>query len=414
MSGFEGFESSVAGRKDALVKVGFVRFVDRRVGIPLCWAVTSALRLSPWRAALRPQKILMMKWVGFGNLILASPAIAAVRARFPDAEITFVTLSANKGLLERYSMVDRVYYFNVTSVRSVVKETWRLLRFMRREKFDTLVDFEQFSRYSAMMAGLSGAPARIGFDTPGQHRDGVYTHPVAYRDGVHMADVFCDLARAMGGAPAPGHLAPITFKEEDLLRAERFMEEEGLLDRPFVVIHPGTGDNAPQRRWPLERFAELADEIIRDTGMAVVFSGSPREMALVDSVRDRMRAEASSTAGRLNLSGFAALLKQAQLIVCSDTGPVHLAAALRVPAVAFYGPNDPHLYGPVGEGNSILYKGLECSPCITNLNDKTTTCPHGNCIQKITVEETYLAIQRYPVRRRAPEPVTEQRREAVV
>ena len=81
---------------------------------------------------------------------------------------------------------------------------------------------------------------------------------------------------------------------------------------------------------------------------------------------------------------------------------LHLAAALRVPAVAFYGPNDPKLYGPVGEQNTIIYKNLECSPCITNFNDKTTNCPHGNCIQTITVEETYLAIQRNPIKRKGP------------
>lgn len=395
------------------MKVGLVRFVDRKVGIPLCWAVSSALRLCPWRPQPMPRKILMMKWVGFGNLILASPAIAAMRERFPEAEITFVTLSANKGLLERYPMVDRVYYFNVTSVRSVLGETLRLLRFLRRERFDVLVDFEQFSRYSAIMSGLSGVPMRIGYNTPGQLRDGVYTHPVDYRDGVHMADVFCDLARAVGGAPEPTELAPFDLSDEDHLRAERYMDEEGLQGKPFVVIHPGTGDNAPQRRWPAERFAALADQMVRDSGMAVVLSGSPKEKDLVEAVRSRMREASSSTAGRLSLSGFAALLQRAQLIVCSDTGPVHLAAALRVPAVAFYGPNDPKLYGPVGEGHSIIYKGLECSPCITNLNDKTTKCPHGNCIQTISVEETYLAIQRYPVRRRAAEHAADTERETV-
>lgn len=335
-----------------------------------------------------------MKWVGFGNLVLASPAVAALRARYPEAEITFVTLSANKGLLERYPMVDRVYYFNVTSLRSVVKETWRLLRFLRREAFDVVVDFEQFSRYSALMAGLSGAPVRVGFHTPGQRREGVYTRPTPYRDGTHMSEVFRDLARALDAEAGPTNLPAPVPTAEDLIRAERFLEEEGLLDRPFVVIHPGTGDNAPQRRWPLENYAALADRILRETGMAVVFSGSPGERPLADEARARMRGEASSTAGRLSLSAFAALLRQARLIVCGDTGPVHLAAALRVPAVAFYGPNDPRLYGPMRAGHEVLYLGLACSPCITNLNDKTTNCPHGDCIRTIAVEAAFRAAQR--------------------
>jgi lipopolysaccharide heptosyltransferase II len=338
-----------------------------------------------------------MKWVGFGNIILASPAVAALRETFPDAEITFVTISANRGLLERYPQVDRVHYFNVTGLRSVVRETLRLLRFMHRERFDMVIDFEQFSRYSALIAGLGNAPVRVGFDTPGQGRAMVYSHPVPYRDGVHMADVFCDLARAVGAKPT-GELAPSNVKESDLRKAERFLESAGLLDKPFLVIHPGAGDNAPQRRWPAERYAELADQIVADSGMAVVFSGSPREKELVDQVRRRMKTHAASTAGILNLSAFAALLQSAQMIVCCDTGPVHLAASLNVPAVAFYGPNDPHLYGPKGPG-TILYKNLPCSPCITNFNEKCTKCPHGDCIQSITVEETYIAIQRLPVRR---------------
>lgn len=390
------------------MNVGLVRFVDRKIGIPLCMGAALLQKVSPRRwlgrkrarqAMAAPRKILLMKWVGFGNLILASPAVAALRGKFPGAEITFVTISANRGLLERYPMVDRVHYFNVTGMRSVVRETLRLLRFMYRERFDMVIDFEQFSRYSALIAGLGNAPVRVGFSTAGQHRHGVYSHPVEYRDGVHMADVFCDLARAVGCAVRPEALVPSTLTPDDLARAESFLEGEGLLDKPFVVIHPGTGDNAPQRRWPVERFAELADQIIRDSGMAVVFSGSPREKELVDAVRSKMTASASSTAGRLSLSAFAALLQSAQMIVCADTGPVHLAAALQVPAVAFYGPNDPVLYGPVGPQNTVLYRNLPCSPCITNFNDKCTNCPHGNCIQGITVEETYLAIQRHPVRR---------------
>jgi lipopolysaccharide heptosyltransferase II len=286
-------------------------------------------------------------------------------------------------------------------MRQVVRETWRLIRFLRRERFDLLVDLEQFSRYSAIMAGLSGAPARVGFDTPGQQRAGVYTHRVEYRDGEHMAEVFCDLARALGAEPNADALIPASLTDDDLRNAEAFLAEEGLLDRPFLVIHPGTGDNAPQRRWPAERYAELADRVIRESGMAVVFSGSPREKELVDSVRARMAGPSASTAGRLGLAGFAALLAQASMIVCSDTGPVHLAAALRVPAVAFYGPNAPWLYGPVGDTSTVLFKNLPCSPCITNLNDKSTACPHGNCIQTISVEETYLAIQQHPARARS-------------
>lgn len=382
------------------MKLGLVRFADRRIGIPLCWAVSHGLR-PPVRPHPPgdPRRILLMKWVGFGNLVLASPAISAIRRRYPLADITFVTLSANRGLLERFPDLDRVYYFDVSGLKSVARETARLIAFLHRERFDLVIDFEQFSRYSAIMTGLSGAPVRVGFDTPEQNRAGVYTHPVRYRDGAHMADVFGDLARTLEGEVDARQLIAPVLVEDDITRAEVFIAEEALKAGEFVILHPGTGLNAPQRRWPPERYAELADRIAADTGLSMVLSGSPSEKALLERINGLARTYCSLTAGRLNLAGFAALMQKSAVLVCSDSGPVHLAAALNVPTVALYGPNSPELYGPVGSCNTILWKRLPCSPCITNLNDKLTHCPHGECIQQITVEEIYLAIRRHLARR---------------
>jgi len=340
-----------------------------------------------------------MKWVGFGNLVLASPAISAIRRRYPLADITFVPLSANRVLLERFPDLDRVYYFDVSGLKSVARETATLIAFLHRERFDMVIDFEQFSRYSAIMTGLSGAPVRVGFDTPGQNRAGVYTHPVPYRDGAHMADVFGDLARTLEGEVDAHQLIAPVLSDDDVVRAEAFITEEALKSGQFVILHPGTGMNAPQRRWPPERFAELADRIAAETGLSVVLSGSPSEKPLLEHINSIAGPDCSLTAGRLNLAGFAALMQRSAVLVCSDSGPVHLAAALNVPTVALYGPNSPELYGPVGSRNTVIWKQMPCSPCITNLNDKLTHCPHGECIQQITVEEIYLAIRQHLARR---------------
>ncbi|MBI3946141.1 MAG: glycosyltransferase family 9 protein [Armatimonadetes bacterium] len=379
------------------MNIPFVRFVDRNVGVPLCWLLGRFTR-TPAAGVPTPEqvrRIAVLKFVGIGNLILASPTLAALRRRFPDAPLTFVSLSAHRRLLEASPDVDEVFCFDASGLGSVVASTLRLLWHLRRGGYDLVVDLEPYSRYTALITRLSGARWRVGFDTPGQARGAMFNLPVRYTNHRHMVEVFFTLAERLG-APRPERLrlTPVCYSLEDEAAVESFAIQHGMDPmRPWVAVHVGTGENAPVRRWPPARFAELADRLIGEYGVQVVFTGSPGEARLVAETIAAMRRPAISAAGRLSLPQLAALIARCALVVAGDTGPLHLAAAMQVPAVGLYGPNTPDLYGPWGAGHTVVYHPLPCSPCISNLNDKLTRCPHGRCIQSITVAEVLDAIR---------------------
>jgi ADP-heptose:LPS heptosyltransferase len=182
---------------------------------------------------------------------------------------------------------------------------------------------------------------------------------------------------------------------------------QGIGDEPLVLIHPGSGDNFPGRRWPPERFGRLADALVESHGARVVVTGAPSEAPVTAEVRSAARRSILDAAGEFTIRELVALVERADLLCSNDTAPVHIAAALRRPVLGFYGPNTPLLYGPVGTGHVSFYKGLPCSPCITNFNYKTSFCRMPVCISNIGVDEVVRAARGILDRGRAGSSVRE-------
>jgi ADP-heptose:LPS heptosyltransferase len=292
-----------------------------------------------------------------------------------------------------------------------------------RERPDLAIDFEQFARASAILAVLARARQIIGLATPGQGRSVLYHKRVRYDDRQHMGQTYLDLARAAGVQETT--YRPEPFDPGDAARAEvaAFLAaaqvgaaaaaaSEAASDAasdanvPLVVVHPGSGDNFQGRRWPAQNFARLADGLVRDHGARIVVTGGDAESALVADVLRRMEepGRAVSAAGRLSVLGLAALLERSALLVTNDTAPVHLGSALGVPVLALYGPNTPLLYGPLSPGSHAFYRALPCSPCLTNMNYKTSHCRMPVCIQDIGVAEVGRRAAAVLAERRSPGP----------
>jgi len=340
----------------------------------------------PSEGTIEVKRILMVKLWGIGNLVLILPIIGMVRRRFPDAEIHFLTFSGNRTLLEGNPNLDRIWTIREGGSLAMMTGLLRSLSGLRKTKIDLFLDFEQFARTSTLFGFLIGAPQRVGFKTPREGRYLLYTAPVTYRDDQHMSRTFMDIARAAGVREESYEPEAVHFSDADAARAQALL---GSVDGRYVVFHVGSGDNFIGRRWPPEAFADLADRLIALHGITVVFSGTPAEAGLVEGVLRRMRRRDRTLdlSGRMNLKTLAAVLAGAEFIASNDTGPVHIASSLGRPVLGLYGPNTPVLYGPLSPGSRPFYKGLPCSPCITNLNYKTSFCRLPVCIQNITVDE---------------------------
>jgi ADP-heptose:LPS heptosyltransferase len=385
------------------------RYVDRWVGLPLCFLLHGFARLAgeplpsigattpPVDGVLAPpRRILAMKFYGLGNIAMILPILHELRAAFPDVEIDVLTLPGNASLLEQSGLVRRVLTTDVTTTPRFARSVARLAGALRRGGYDAVLDFEQFLKVSGIFGFWTRAPRRLGLDTEGQHRGWLYTTRIAYTDSVHTVDVFRRLAAPFGtpGAPMPWRL-PVP---EAARRAARQLAGGGTSPaRRLVVVHVGTGPNYDKiavKRWDIDRFADLADALASRHDALVAFTGQgPEEQALIDEARGRMRAESVDLCDRLEVATLTGLVAEAAFVVSNDTSLVHLAGIIGTPVVALFGPTSPMLYGPRGDRDLVFYERLYCSPCISNYNLKLSRCTDPVCMRSITVAEVLAGIE---------------------
>lgn len=399
------------------IDMGLGRRIDASVGLLLCALLYGFARvharlggpdLPRWGAPTpprpdappgKPRRVLAIKLWGLGNLVMIVPILDALRRAAPGVEIDFLTHEANRALLTRSGVVERVFGFEVRSYAALARSLWSALRALRARRYDLVIDFEQFAKISAIAAYASGAPRRVGFDTDGQRRGALYTSRVAYADGEHMRQLFLRLLRPLGIEPS---LRPPSFGVEpaerarvrDLLAASGVARDHF----PIVAFHVGSGPSStgvPLKRWPVDRFAELADAIVQRHGAAVVFTGhGDEEQALVREAAARMRRPAIDLCSRLGLGDLLALLETCDFVVSNDTSVMHLANAVGTPVAALFGPTSPQQYGPWHPGDLVFWKGLFCSPCLTNYNQKVSRCADPVCIRSIPPAQVLEAIEK--------------------
>jgi heptosyltransferase-2 len=395
------------------------RYIDRWVGLPLCFCLHALARLlgqpvpplgatTPPSAAPRPApaRVLAVKFYGLGNIVMILPALRALRAAYPDVEVDFLTLPGNAALLEQSGLVRRVLSVDVGGVWRFARSVVRLLGGLARGGYDTVLDFEQFLKVSGVFAFMTGARERIGLDTEGQYRGWLYTTRIAYTDSEHTSDLFLRLVAPLGvrAGEAPPWRLPIP--PEARARVQALLA--GAADRPLVVVHLGIGPNHGEialKRWDVDRFAAVAAALVERHGVTVAFTGQgAEERALIADATTRMGHPALDLCDRLGVAELSALVGAARFVLSNDTSVMHLAGVVGTPAVALLGPTSPLLYGPRGDRDLVFYKQLYCSPCFSNYNLKISRCTDPVCMRSITVEEVLAGIERLhfgPARPRA-------------
>jgi len=383
-----------------------IRIIDACLGIPILFGLSLRWRNQRKRQPAHdntiPGRILLIKFWGIGNIAMILPSIAALRIAWPHASIDFLTLESNRPALETFGLADDIVTIDTgTPVRFL--SSWRAaVAGLSGNNYDIIIDFEQFARFSALLAHQIGGRRTIGFHTRGQHRHRLLTDAVEYDDNIHITRSFFALVTAAGvTAPFPDGF---TLPGMDTLRHQgrRLLEQAGISpDEPVVVMHIGTSDNFRERRWPPESFAHVANHLTELLGAQTVLTGLANESFLIEETINHLRfpAAAADFSGKLTFAEYTALIAAATMVISADTAAVHLASVLGVPVIGMYGPNTPHLYGPWGEQGLALYGSYACSPCITNFNAKIHTCRHpegqGACMRAITGQDACNAIGRF-------------------
>lgn len=337
-----------------------------------------------WFPALDKGRILLIKPSSLGDIVHTLPVVSALKTRWPKAHLTWCVKRQWAEFVERVVGVDRVWPVD-EGVRSWIRAGQQL----RNERFDVVVDLQGLFR-SGLLAGLSGAPVRIGFANGREGSPWFYTQrvPVPSAD-VHAVDRYLSVAGVLG-APVSG--APrFEFKmlAEDQKVVRELFHRKGLsMERPWVAMNVTA--RWVTKRWPLSSFAVVIDRLYAEHRDPVVVIGSADERPYIDELRALSKSPFIDLSGDVPLRCLPALLSTAAVMITNDSGPMHIAAACGVPVVALFGPTSAIRTGPYGANHHVLAGSVSCSPCFSRICRHR---PEMECLQLIQTAHVVERVQ---------------------
>ncbi len=355
------------------------------------------------------RRIAVVRALQLGDMLVAVPALRALRAGYPDAEITLIGLpwaASFAARLDRY--VNRFLPFpgwpGIDEVSYDKARTERFIAEARAHDYDLVIQMHGSGGQSNPFALALGArvtagyydgphphPMRIGLSAlrsrqpnrlslmreRGAGGEGIRSPSPAHGRGAGGEGVLWPAATyphdqpevlrnlglaALLGCPDRGTALEFPLLSEDHAEADALLEPFAGDGRPLIGIHAGA--RPPARRWPPARFAAVADDLARRHDAHIILIGGPGEEEIVAAVAERMSARALNLAGRTSLGGLAALLARLSLFIGNDSGPAHLAEAVGAPTVRLFGPADVDRWAPLDRTrHAVVRHPVACSPC---------------------------------------------------
>lgn len=321
-------------------------------------------------------KILLIRLRLIGDVVFTTPAIGALRRRFPDARITYLVEAAAEPVVRHHPAIDEI----IVAERPRGLARWRydlgLARRIRARRFDTVIDFHGGPR-SRFLTWASGAPQRIGYGLPG--RSWGYTVRVPWTRALvpprHSVSNQWDLIKTLGIAEPDRQSDPVVMPVDAPAAArvgERLAAAGVAVNAPLVVVHVSAGN--PFRRWPAASFAQVAATLaLEDPKRRIIITSGPSESDAAEAVAAQARTLAGPAGGSIvrsgefDLSELRALVDRAVLYIGGDSGPLHIAATSATPIVALFGPTLPERSlpwrDPAVPGIAVDAGPLPCRPC---------------------------------------------------
>jgi lipopolysaccharide heptosyltransferase I len=339
-----------------------------------------------------PRRILVVKLSSLGDIVHTLPAVAALRKRFSSAHVSWLVKSEWASILEGNPDVDEVLPVDVSW------RNWpRLIRDLRQRQWDLVLDFQGLFR-TGLLGLLSGATMRVGFARAREGAPWMYTHrvplPGEYESSwrllaMHAVDRNLAIARFLGADVSRPifHLPGFAEDEKFIRRLLHGVEVEE--HTQLIALAPWS--RSALKSWPLSRFVELAEELMRSSTFRVVVLGGHSELASANEFRRLQSQGLVNLVGKLSLRQLPALLRRMKLVIGNDSSLIHIAAGVETPVLAIFGPTEPQATGPYPFiGHSVRRTELPCSPC----GQRTCRNPtYLECLHSISVSSVLEAMQ---------------------
>ncbi|QGJ69394.1 Lipopolysaccharide heptosyltransferase 1 [Planctomycetales bacterium 10988] len=353
------------------------------------------------------KNVLIVKMSSMGDVLHTFPSALALRKLFPKAHLAWTVEATHAGVLEGQAWLDETIIWK----RRTSWAAWRTFRSqLNARKWDLAIDFQGLLR-SGWITWLSGAEHRVGFSGLRERPHWFYNNIIPVKSwDCHAVERLAWLVEHLGGeldtlpierpyltqqppqnCSAAKYLFPLCPQPSDRQAVSQWLQKKGFdeVKHRLVLLAPHCRREA--NRWPLARFANLADRLLSDSRIKVALLGGPGAKTFCDQIEASASSDLWRADGQFSLLGSAALMQRSDMLLTGDTGPMHLAAGMGLPMVVLFGATNPVRTGPYTSQAVGLNAGLSCSPCYAK------KCPLGDriprCMQQIEVEEVYQAIR---------------------
>jgi ADP-heptose:LPS heptosyltransferase len=348
-----------------LNQITFLKNLDSLLG-PLLCRLLPAAHQAP--LSLREiKRVLFIRPGGIGDAVLLVPAIQALQEEWPSARIDILAEKRNVCAFDLCPDLGKTFCYD--SIKD-----WSKFFF---NKYDLIVDTEQWHYLSAFIARIVRSRWRCGFATNSRRR--LFSHIALYSHDAYEALSFFQLLDALDVKRPTEVVSPfLRIPSEDQAMVDGILTQ---VRQPFVALFPGA--SIAEKRWPAENFARIADFCRdRNLGVVVVGGGQDRDAAL------RILADGSglNLAGELSLAQSAAVLKRCSVLVAGDSGVLHLGVGVGCQTVSLFGPAITEKWAPRGSGHGVVDLKLPCSPC-ARFGSIPPCSYHAKCIFGIKVED---------------------------
>ncbi len=333
--------------------------------------------------------ILVIKLRYLGDVVLTTPVFEALRYYYPEASITALVNKGTDAMLINNPNVDRIFVVerDENPLTDLKKQIDLILK-LRRLHFDMALELTKNDR-GAAYSFLSGAKKRLGYKSKPENirrfdRHLLFTDLIVIPKGTHMVDRHLQMIEQLGHVP-PSRSPVLYWDKEESLSCEEILLQEGLsLDSEFVVLHPIL--KSKYRAWRIEGYAKLCDHLKDefDITTVLVCGDSRDEVDFTNKIAGLSRSCPVNLGGRLSLRHLVVLLANATMFVGIDSGPMHMAAAVKTPVVAIFGPTEKKTWAPWGENHTIVQKEWECIPCI---KEGCNNSGKSRCLDELSCED---------------------------
>ncbi len=340
-----------------------------------------------------PRKILATVLCPLGDTLLATPALYALRKRFPSAQIVGLTNRSNHGILEGNPDLDALVQVNPAGAGLEWARVARVLYQLRREQFDVILNF---STLGQVLTSISGGNEHIGFPMPRlwwlrPTRDEKFS-------AGHAIDRYLDVVSQLG-VPLPTEeserVPRLYLSGKDRAAARAILRKAGITAHDVVVsIHPGGEGFQRRKQWSTDRFAAVARGLMDQYRAKIVLVGGPTDKTLAEAIAARLPLAPLDTTGQTTLKQTAALIEASTLFIGNDSCPLHMAGAVGTAAIGIFGPSNIQQFHPVGQPGFrfvAAHRDLPCSPCFHFVGNRppwqVNLCYSRRCLKAIPPED---------------------------